>query len=182
MKMHLFAQSVDGSWVPAKADQSGALIGGGSGSGTISGGGDVRTRKFSYAGPNGGITDTADDVIAAAPGVGSANYLQSLQLANSSATATEVVIKSASTVIWRGYAPAQSVAAPVHFDPPLGGVNNEALNVACITNATATIVSAQGYTDFAVAQLEALETAGEEIFADDGSLLLDDSGNTLYLN
>ncbi len=180
--VHLHAKTVDGQWVPVGIDQAGALVGTGGGSGTISGQGDVRTRSWSYAGPNGGITDTADDAIKAAAGAGLSNYLTSLQIANSSATATEVVIKSGSTVIWRGYAAAQSAMPPIVFDPPLVSANNTALNVACITTSSATIVSAQGYTDATPDQLGALLTEGEEIFADDGTLLLDDSGNTLYVN
>ncbi len=99
-----------------------------------------------YAGVAGGITDAADVTLAAAGGASVRNYLASIQYHNTSATASEIVIKDGSTVIWRGYAPASmTVPATVAFEVPLKGTANTALNVAMITTGTATRVSAQGY-------------------------------------
>lgn len=174
-KVHLHGQDATGNWIPLRVSTAGDLGGGDA---------DRRTSRWSYAGPTGGITDTADDVVVAAPGVGRANYITALQIANASGTATEVVLKSASTVIWRGYAPANGVQVVADFaSQPLAGGNDEAINVACITNSTATLVNAQGYADKAAAQLAADLTLREEIFAEDGTLLLVTSGGaTIFLN
>jgi hypothetical protein len=104
--------------------------------------------SWQYAGPSGGITDTADDVIVAAAGAGVRNYLSSLQIYNASTTATEVVIKDGSTVIWRMEFDADGGAAgiSINFANPLRSSTNTALNVACITTGTKVYVNAQGYT------------------------------------
>lgn len=61
--------------------------------------------------------------------------------------ASEIVVKDGSTVIWRGDAPALMTSpAGVLFAVPLEGTANTALNVAMITTATTTRVSAQGFT------------------------------------
>lgn len=102
--------------------------------------------RWQFAGVTGGITDTSDVAIAAAAGASLRNYLTAIQFANTG-IASEIVVKDGATVIWRGYALAttgdqQSVTFPV----PLKGTANTALNVAMITTASATRVSAQGYT------------------------------------
>lgn len=103
---------------------------------------------WAYAGATGGITDTASHALAAAAGGAMRNYLCSLQFSNKSATASEIVVLDGATVIWRGYAPAsQTLMNEATFDPPLQGSTNTAMNVAMITTATATIVSAQGFVD-----------------------------------
>lgn len=104
--------------------------------------------SWQYAGPSGGITDTSDDVIVAAAGAGIRNYLSSLQIYNASTTATEVVIKDGSTVIWRMEFDADGGAAgiSINFANPLRSSANTALNVACITTGTKVYVNAQGYT------------------------------------
>lgn len=103
--------------------------------------------RFQYAGASGGITNTGDVALAAAGGAGIRNYLTGLQYQNTSAVASEIVIKDGSTVIWRGVASANMTAmANLSFAVPLKGTANTALNVAMITTASATVVSAQGFT------------------------------------
>lgn len=102
---------------------------------------------FQFAGASGGITNTSDVAIAAAAGAGVRNYLTSLWFKNTAAVASELVIKDGSTVIFRGHVSASMVyGEALQFNPPLKGTANTALNVALLTTATATIVSAQGYT------------------------------------
>ena len=94
---------------------------------------------------SGGIVNTTDNVLVAAAGAGIKNYLTCLSIANASATATEVVVKDGSTVIWRGYVAANLTLKDIPFPTPLQSTANTALNVACITTATQTYISAQGY-------------------------------------
>jgi hypothetical protein len=106
----------------------------------------VPASRWNYAGATGGITNTTAVALAAAGGTGVRNYLAALQYMNSAATASEIEVRDGSTVIWRGYVPASmTVAANVIFPVPLRGSANTALNVALLTTATATRVSAQGY-------------------------------------
>lgn len=107
----------------------------------------VGESAFQFAGATGGITGTADVALAAAGGAGVRNYLTAIQFKNTSAVASEIVIKDGATVIWRGQVSASmTVMDGWTFNPPLRGTANTALNVAMLTTATATIVSAQGYT------------------------------------
>jgi hypothetical protein len=102
---------------------------------------------WSYASANGGVTDTADDEAKAAGGAGVRQYVTRVQVFNGHAsTSTEVVIKTASTVLWRGWAQAAGGGAATTFDPPLRGGDNEAINVANITNSSQTYFNLQGYT------------------------------------
>ena len=174
---YLHGMRADGVWIPVRIDESGVLGGSGAGSGFRN------YTAWSYAAAAGGITNTSDVALKAAPGVGRSNYLTNLQICNKHATTgTEVEVKNGSTVIWRGYAPPNGVQIDVEFPNALYASNNTALNVACVTTGTATLINAQGYTDQSFDALQALVTSEEEIFADDGTLLLDDSGNTLTLN
>lgn len=59
---------------------------------------------------------------------------------------TEVVIKDGSTVIHRGYAAAGGGGYSIDFPTPLRGTAATALNVACITTGSATVVSASGFS------------------------------------
>ena len=103
--------------------------------------------EWSYASASGGIVNTTDVVLAAAAGAGLRRYITSMQLKNISATATEVVLKDGSTVIWRGHASASMATnEEIIFSNPLRTSANAALNVACITTAAAVYVNAQGYT------------------------------------
>lgn len=165
----LHGLTTDNEWVPMRADKTGS----------------APRRSYTawtYAGAAGGITDTTAVTLKAAGGVKTAVYLTGLQVVNKSATATEVVVKSDTTVLWRGYAAANG-ANPVHvsFPDPLVAGNNTALTFACVTTSTATIVNAQGYTDVSYAVLQDLGTAGEGIYDDNGDPLTDDSGIQLTL-
>lgn len=102
--------------------------------------------RWAYPGVTGGLTTTADTIVMAAGGAGVRNFVHGLQYSNSSATASEIVIKDNATVIWRGMAPASMTGQIcVTFDPPLRGTANTALNVAMITTGTATRISLQGH-------------------------------------
>lgn len=166
----MFGTSTDGQQVPLLVDKTGSAS-------------RRSNTAWTYAGAEGGITNTSDVTLKAAAGIGNGVYLTGLQIVNKGGTATEVVVKSGSTVLWRTYAAANG-ANPINvaFPDPLVADNNTALTAACITTSSATIISAQGYTDIAYPQLQALATTTDEIFADDGTLLLDDSGNTLTIN
>lgn len=171
-RVHLYALDTEGRSVPVKADAGGNISGSAQ-----------STRPWSYAAASGGITNTADVAIKAAAGAGYCNYLVSLFFQNSSATSTEVVVKDGSTVIWRGYARAADVSDfYVGFEPPLCGSANTALNVACITNATATYVNAQGFVGRRPAWFEEeFVTELLELYDDNGDQLTDSGGNLLYL-
>ena len=107
----------------------------------------IPAETWQYAGPTGGITDTADDAIQAAGGAGVRHYVTSLTVVNSHATvSTEVVVKDGSTVIHRGYAAAAGGGYALTFPTPLRGTAATALNVACITTGSATVVSASGFS------------------------------------
>ena len=91
-------------------------------------------------------TDTTDLVVKAAGAAGIKNYMTGLQYHNISATASDIVVKRGSTVIWTGRAPASmSFPAVVTFPTPLQSAAAEALNVALLTTATDTRINAQGY-------------------------------------
>jgi hypothetical protein len=105
----------------------------------------IPENEWQYAAASGGIVNTADNVLIAAAGAGIKNYLTGLSVANASATATEVVVKDGSTVIWRGYLAANLQLKDIPFPTPLQSTANTALNVACITTGTQTYINAQGY-------------------------------------
>jgi hypothetical protein len=98
---------------------------------------------FSYTGT---VTNTTDVAVKTAGASGIRNYVNGIQFQNTNATATEVVIKDGTTVIWRGYAGANmTVMANISFDQPLRGTSATALNFACITTGANVIVNVQGY-------------------------------------
>lgn len=100
---------------------------------------------WQYAAVSGGITDTSDDVAKAADGAGTRQYVTHIDVVNAHATVgTEVVVKSGSTIIWRGYAAAVGggVARPCF----LRGGDNEAINVAAITTGAQVYFNLQGFT------------------------------------
>jgi hypothetical protein len=102
--------------------------------------------EWSYAAAAGGYTGTADLAVAAAAGAGLRRYIKSLQLQNTAATATEVVLKDGATVIWRGYLAASANALlDIDFACPLKTTANAALNFAAITTGATIYVNAQGY-------------------------------------
>src|SRR5690606_32961601 len=98
--------------------------------------------------------------------------------------ATEVVIKDGSTVIWRTKLPALAAStAPIpfqrHFNPPLVGSNNTALNAAAITTSAEVYINAQGYVGGAPNQV-ALNTNTEvEVYDRFANLLTDRAGSTI---
>lgn len=92
------------------------------------------------------ITNTSDVVVKAAGAAGIKNYITGFQFINTNATATEIVLKDGTTVIWRGYAPANMIdTIAVQFATPLQGTAATAVNFACITTAANVYVNAQGY-------------------------------------
>ena len=105
----------------------------------------IPENEWQYAAASGGITDTANVVLAVAQGANIKNYLTGLSIANANATATEVVVKDGSTVIWRTYLAANAPIQNIKFITPLQSTANTALNVACITTGTQTYINAQGY-------------------------------------
>ena len=105
----------------------------------------IPENEWQYAAASGGITNTHDVALVAAQGAGIKNYLTGLSVANANATATEVVVKDGSTVIWRMYLAANAPIQSIKFVTPLQSSANSALNVACITTGTQTYINAQGY-------------------------------------
>lgn len=100
------------------------------------------------------LTTNAATVIAAAPGAGLSNYLDSMQLINASATVpTVVTILDGATVIWTGYLPCtvvglntlQAVPVPIVFQNPLKASANTALSIKLGTTGAAVYWSAQGH-------------------------------------
>lgn len=92
------------------------------------------------------VTNTTDVAVKAAAAAGIRNYMTGLQYHNTSATASTIVVKDGSTVIWACQAPASMTApANIQFPVPLRGTAATALNVAMLTTATNTFVAAQGF-------------------------------------
>jgi hypothetical protein len=181
---HLYAMDASGRWVPVRSDAIGELAGGGGsggGAGAIPASSPTIVRPWSYAGPSGGITDTADDTIIAAAGAGKANYLVSAQIINTHASVdTEVVIKDGSTVIWRREFKALGVgAADIIFERPLISSNNTALNVAAVTTGSKVYFNAQGYQEATIEVIQAQQTTDIELFDGLGNQMVDGSGNLL---
>lgn len=87
------------------------------------------------------------DLVVKAAVAGNKNYMTGLQYHNTSAVASDIVVKQGATVIWTGRAPASMlVPAVITFPTPLQSAVNAALNVALLTTATATTINAQGFT------------------------------------
>jgi hypothetical protein len=85
-------------------------------------------------------------VLKAAAAAGIRNYVTAIQMINTSAVASEVVIKDGATVIWRGFLPANMLdTQTINFPTPLRGTAATAVNFACITTGTNTYASAQGF-------------------------------------
>lgn len=179
---HAYAQDVSGNWIALRVNATGGLAGGSGGSSGLPSGQPANIVPWSYAAASGGVTDTSDVTLIAAAGAGKSNYLTSLQLLNSSATATEVVVKSGTTVLWRCKLGA-SMTRPAHveFLRPLISANNTALTAACITTGTATYIDAQGYSDETIEGIEADLTAAEEVFDAAGNAIYDEYGVVVTL-
>lgn len=172
MITQMHGMAPDGSWKPIVISAEGSIAQ------------PINNSSWFYAGAAGGVTGTADVALKAASTTGAVNYLQSMQVINKGATATEIVVKDGSTVVWRSYVGASMLTGvSFRFDPPLQTTPNTAMNFACITTGTATIVSAQGFTSSSASQIDdTISVSVFEIFTDAGLPLLDDNGNQLTLN
>lgn len=92
------------------------------------------------------ITVNTDTIVKAAGAAGIRNYVTGVQLQNTGATATEVVVKDGSAVLWRGFLPATMPGiADINFATPLKGTAATAVNFACITTAANVYANVQGY-------------------------------------
>lgn len=103
---------------------------------------------WQYAAASGGITDTADVTLAAAPAAGLRNYLTRLDVCNTHASVdTEVVVKDGSTVLWRRMFKALAVGClAVTLNTPIRQPTTAtALTAAAITTGSATYINAGGY-------------------------------------
>lgn len=173
---HMYGLTADGQWAPMMTTGvTSAGVGGGAG------GSASQTVPWSYAAASGGIIDTADNTLVAAAGARKSNYITNIDIMNSSATATEVVIKDGSTIIWRTKVGA-SMIAPVSIPLSLASSSNTALKVACITNATVTYINAQGYQDYSPLDRLDAATPYDELQDDLGGNILDNnvSNNPIY--
>jgi hypothetical protein len=75
-------------------------------------------------------------------------YLTSLQMKNTGATATEVVVKSGANILFRTFLGAgMSVGENIQFPTPLQTVAGDSLTFACITAGASVYVNAQGYVE-----------------------------------
>jgi hypothetical protein len=173
----------DGRWVPVRGNATGyvASVGSGGGGGGLPAGQPTILAPWSYAAAANGITNTSDVTLKAAPGAGKSIYVTSIQVQNTSATGTEFVLKSGSTVLWRCAVSAATGPIFASFDRPVIVPNNTALTAACLTTATVTYVNAQGYADETLESLNAELTVGDEIFDEAGTLVTDEAGATIYL-
>lgn len=98
------------------------------------------------SGATAAITGTSDTSVIASPGAGLRNYITQIIVTNSHATVGTVVeIKSATTVLYRGYAAPVGGGFAIQFPVPLRCAANEALNAANITTGSSVYVSASGY-------------------------------------
>lgn len=179
-KVHLFAKTFAGADVPILADEYGNIGGGGAAGGSATAA-TSEAGGWSYVAATGGITDTADVTLAAAPGNLKANYVTAAQVVNKGVTATEVVIKSGSTVLWRTYAAANG-ANPIHvvFPRPLVAANNTALTAACVTTSSATLICAQGFVAALPNVAAQLTSPGDEVIDDFGAYVTDDASAIIY--
>ncbi len=179
---HLYGQDSAGNWVPMRLNATGGVTGGDGGGSGLPAGQPQVLAPWSYAAASGGITDTSDVTLIAAAGAGKSNYLTSLQVCNTSGTATEVVVKSGATILWRCKVGASMIQpTSISFLRPLVSANNTALTAACITGSTATYINAQGYQDATVELLNAGLTSAEEIVDAAGIVITDASSVAITL-
>ena len=102
--------------------------------------------EWSYAAVAGGIVNTTDVVLAAAPAAGLRRYVTSIQVQNAGAVATDLLLKDGATTIWRCFCPANMPLTEISFDNPLKATAATALNAACSVTGSAIYVNAQGFT------------------------------------
>ena len=99
--------------------------------------------QFACAAP---VAVATDVVVKAAGAAGVRNYVTCIQLINTNAVASEVVLKDGAVVIWRGFVGASMVSmVDVQFITPLRGTAATALNFQAITAAASIYVNVQGY-------------------------------------
>ena len=93
------------------------------------------------------LTTNTDTALQAAWGAGIKKYLTALQLQNTNAVATTLIVKDGTTAKWTVSLPA-SMTLPIDFvfPTPIQTTANTALNVACGTTGANVIVNGQGYT------------------------------------
>ena len=92
------------------------------------------------------------NVATAAKAAGAAsirNFVTSLTVQNTNATATTFLIQDGATTIWQVSLPA-SMTTPLHFTftTPLRGTAATALNVNCGTTGASVLTNVQGYQSF----------------------------------
>lgn len=99
---------------------------------------------WSYTGT---LTTNADTAMQAAGGAGIKRYLTAIQVQNTNATATTLVIKDGTTARHTISLPA-SMTLPIDivFPTPIQTTANAALNIACGTTGANVLINAQGYT------------------------------------
>lgn len=98
------------------------------------------------SGVSANITTLDNTAVIAAQGAGLCIYVTDLLVTNGHATVdTYVVIKSGTTIIYKGYAEAAGGGFVVSLKTPLRLAANEALNAANLTDGSQTVVSASGY-------------------------------------
>lgn len=90
------------------------------------------------------ITTTSSTQVIAAAGAGIRNNITSLQVLNSSATATIVNILDGATTVMSLFAAANS-SQSIALNAPIRGAANTAINAQCVTTGANVIVSAQGF-------------------------------------
>lgn len=178
-----YGQDINGDWIPLGADEVGnLLVSMGVGFSSDPEGDPQIIVPWSYSAASGGITDTSEVTLIAAAGAGRSNYLTSMQVCNTSATATEVLIKSGWRVLWRCKVGASMTrAVDIEFQRPLISANNTSLSVVCLTTGTATYIDAQGYQDETIEQIQADITAAVELFDAAGDAIYDQSGVVITL-
>jgi hypothetical protein len=95
----------------------------------------------------GTLTTTADTAMKATGGAGIKQYLTALQVQNTNAVATTLIIKDGTTAKYTISLPASmTLPLAVTFPTPIQTTANAALNVACGTTGANVLVNAQGYT------------------------------------
>jgi hypothetical protein len=99
--------------------------------------------QFACAAP---VTTAVDTAAKAAGAAGIRNYVTNVQFINTGATATEVTVKDGSTVVWRGFAPANMTSMyDCHFLTPLKGTAATAMNFGVVTAGGNVYFNLQGY-------------------------------------
>jgi hypothetical protein len=179
-KAHLYALTLSGKSVPVLADEYGNVNGGG-GSGSSGAAANAEAGGWAYVAGTGGVTDTSDVSLAAAPGSLLANYITSIQVINAHAsTGTEVVVKSGSTILFRQWAGSGGNGFVATFPRPLVAAENTAMTAACITTGTVTYINAQGFIAALPNVAAQVVSQGEEIVDDYGAYITDAAGATIY--